>query len=228
LVKIAEAFVEIRKMPTFEDKQSAADVMTNFYSTDVLRQYESYRMPYARPTEQQVRRINYRNKGLFNSLQEHATNVDWNLFTKWQKAWDSCCKYRTEPREEARKILQNYREQNPSLMKGTNIGESVDIIIRKLWENITTGQLGELVYRFNKSPGDEKLADELNNHIKMIFSNDNYFNVAKLLCREEDMVALLQAANLIKTAITHFEEQLDEIILIPVILNSPKCKLCPA
>jgi len=224
LVKVAKAFVEIRKMPTFETKQSATDVMSSFYSTPILKQDESYRMHYAQLTEQQVRRISYRNKSLFNSLREHATNVDWTLFTKWQNAWDLCCNYRTEPKQRARKILQNYQNQNLT-MKGE---EAVNIIIRKLWENITTSQLGKLIYSFNKKPEDEELIDELNNHIKMIFSNDEYFRVAKLLCRETDMGNLSKQANLIETAITHFEEQLDETILIPVILNSPKCKLCPA
>ncbi len=113
-------------------------------------------------------------------------------------------------------------------MDGTDIEKSVNIIIQKLWENITTSLLGDLVCRFSKSPEDEKLIDELNNHLKVIFTDNNYFNVAKLLCHEGDMLALSQASKLIKRAIIHFEEQLDEIILIPVILNSPKCKLCPA
>ena len=214
LTKIAEAFVEIRKMPTFEDKQNSAHVMANFYGTDVLRQYESY----ARPTEQEVRRISYRNKLLFSSLRNHATNVDWNLFTEWQYAWDLCCKYRAQPRKRAREILKNYQNQKHT-QKDINIEKSVNIIIQKLWEDITTSQLGDLICLWDSSQLDGEMNDELNNYLRKIFTDGNHVDVANILCREKDMLALSKAADLIKRAITHFEEELDETILMPVILK---------
>ena len=52
--------------------------------------------------------------------------------------------------------------------------------------------------------------------------------ICNTLCRGKNVKLLLKKFRIMKEVTKYLEENLDEIILRPMILNSPKCKLCPA
>lgn len=53
-------------------------------------------------------------------------------------------------------------------------------------------------------------------------------SVCDTLCRGEKVKSLVAKLRIMRKAINYLEENLDPIILRPMILNSPKCELCPA
>jgi len=53
-------------------------------------------------------------------------------------------------------------------------------------------------------------------------------NVCDTLCRGDKVKSLISEFKIMKKTINYLEEYLDPIILRPMILNSPKCDLCPA
>ncbi len=249
LVKLARSLVDVLDVPSFSDKRSANDVLHNLWQSDILGEREA-ELGYRRPTKREISRTTHHNLLLFKSLQDHSREkIDWKALDNWKAAWDACQGGRDKLKEEAEGILSNILEREKPPLTGNIVRESekmLDGIVHAVWEYILTRWQYILTDKLDQEVTSIRLSQsaeitviifaETSPMTELVFTDADPAKKVLNICiwaannlRVVGTVnSLANQVSIMSKAIKELEEKLDPLILHPMILNSPKCELCPA
>lgn len=249
LVKLARSLLDVLDVSSFSDKRSANDVLHNLWQSDILGEWET-ELGHRQPTKREISRTTYHNLLLFRSLQDHSREkVDWEALPNWKAAWDACQVGRDKLKEEARDILSNILKQEKPSLTGNIVRESekmLDGIVHAVWEYILARWQYILTDKLDQEVTSIRLSQtakitviiftEARPMTELVFTDADpakrVLNICIWAANNLRIVgtvkSLAEKVSIMKKAIKKLEEELDPLILRPMILNSPKCDLCPA
>ena len=220
------------------ERRSADDVLDGVWETNILG--EAYELP--SPDPERKRRHNRRhNLRLLESLQVHTQGkIRWQALNEWQRAWDNCRRFLDELKAKERQAIDDILSQESDIQDLiTKLGQGQDtsrfltyIALEEIWQRIRSNQFDpdhpkvsithEQVARRVPPPAEDESIKKLVGICQ---------RVAGILLQEPtvSLVKQLHAeAQRMRKAIEELEETLDTLVLRPMILLTPRCRLCPA
>lgn len=249
LVRLAESLIRILQVPESScGLDNADEALDRFWITDILGSEES---PLSQSVGDHGKRVVWRNKLLFKSLQEHTRGrVRWQALEEWKEARNNAVRHSGELLSDAIEIAANILDGKPDLKEKVTIVMASDSPTKKiangisenLWRGMVAGNQepinvvkgasammeGKVWLEFHSGDLETRLFlndVELASEVLSVCSwaNDNLRNGLKsdLVQRLADDVCEMQGRA------RELQESLDELVLRPMILRT-RCDLCPA
>jgi len=236
LLRLAQRLVSELDLPeSSEEPRSANNVLEGLWQASILGQF--YDLP-GQDTGRRSRRNRRQNLKLLESLQIHTReNVRWQALDEWQRAWDDCrglvdqlAVAEQNAIREALSEESGIQEELRELSRGQDASKWLaHVVLGPIWQSIRSG-------RFDPEHPEVSIAyDGVANRVSLPAMNEPIKRVvaacqrvAGILVREPNVRLLHAEAQTIGRAIEELEDSLDPLVLRPMILLSPRCRLCPA
>lgn len=239
LVKLADRLTGHLNLPTSSTEiRHANDVLHNLWETNILGEF--YELPYGERKRKTQR--NYRqNMMLLESLQYHTREkVRWQALDEWKKAWDSCRGLFDKLTMEGQAVVTDILNRETDVLEEIKersqeenaIKWLTQTVLDAIWQDILNGKLDpeypkvSVTYQqvdrkasgFTEEEWIERLTDFCQHVAEILLKGQTVLLVRQLHAEAYQM----------RKAIEELEDMLDPLILRPMILLSPRCKLCPA
>jgi len=249
LIRLAESLVGALQVPKMlrglDDAEQALD---QFWMRNIQRELEP--SPTLQPTSGERKRVVWRNKMLFKSLQEHTRGkVRWEALEDWKYARNNAVEYSKKLRLEATEVIENILNKRPGLDEkiktaiwgSDTMGKILDGLSEAIWRGILTGKPGWVNVFVGTSVVTEGRVElrfyEGDAHTKLDLNDVELAKEVAGVCREvvknlwegaksDSVQRLTDEVRRMQDGTEELEESLDGLILRPVILHT-LCDLCP-
>ena len=247
LIRLAQSLVIALPVPKMlRGLNNADEALERLWMRNIQGEVEPF------PTSSDERkRVVWRNKMLFKSLQDHTREkVRWETLEEWKQARNNTVKYSEELRLEATNLIGKILNNQPDLKKrietaigGNDIAEKIaDGVRENIWRGILArkpeplhvlkgasvvaeGRVWLEFYHGDSDTkldlGDVELAKEVLSMCRQVATNLWEGTQSDMVRRLTDEVRRMQDTT------KELEESLDGLILRPIILRTA-CDLCPA
>ena len=236
LVKVAQQLVSHLDLPgNSRERKPAEEILRSLWETNILGEFYEISSSDA----ERKHRYNLRqNKRLFESLQTHTQGrVRWQALAEWQKARDNCRGLTDKLKVAEQRIISEVcseesgiQEELKELSQGQDASKWLaHVALGPIWQDIRSGQFDpehpEVSIAYGEVAKRVHPPAEIESIKKIVAACQR---VAVILLQEPTVLSLHTEAQTMRRAIEELEDTLDPLVLRPVILLSPKCKLCPA
>ena len=237
LIKLAVRLTDLGAPTSSIETRRADDVLRQLLEMSILGEvYESSQADSKRKIQRNYRQ----NTRLLESLQDHThEKVRWQALDEWKKAWDSCCYlglFNKLTIEGQKMVTDNLNRENDLLQMIKERSQQEQAVKRMAQTGLDTILQSIFDGKFDPECPEVTVTYKLVDRVVSIFTEEEWIERVRVACQnvvetllKGDLVRqLYDEIYTIKNVIEELEEILDPLILRPMILLTPRCKLCPA
>jgi len=252
IVQVSEVFVNnLPESIIFYETRDADKIINDIWMQDIPEEFEGS-VPFRNKSEKEQRRINHKNRMLFQSLKDHTVEqVRWQVLEEWKEACNTCVNTLAELRPNAQgivtSILSNQELKVKDEIEKSDTGEAVieDMAkgtVEALWRGICDGEPEKShdiirTKTANKGITQVLFGESASITVIELADNDLAEKVARVckwatnnlyISEKETLVKPFRdGINTMKKATEELDRGLNPLVLRPMVLRT-RCELCPA
>lgn len=234
LIKLAVRLTDLGPPTSSRETRHADDILRSLLEMSILGEvYESSQADSKRKIQRNYRQ----NMRLLESLKDHTREkVRWQALDEWGKAWDSCLGLFERLKIEGQQVVtDNINQENDLLQMIKGRSQQEQVVKRMAQTGLDAILHSILDGKFDPECPEVTVTYELVDRVVSIFTEREWIervreacqNVVETLLKGDLVRQLYDEIYTIKKVVEELEEVLDPLILRPMILLTPRCKLCP-